>query len=124
MIYHILTETKWNTVKTGLTYQPTSLAVEGYIHCSFEDQILKIANAYYKNQSNIVILCINEKRIDSEIKLENLFNMDENYPHVYGELPINAVQGVVKLELDSNGNFITPDLTLLSSLVVEQGEWT
>lgn len=124
MIYHIITKEKWEKVKKNVFYKPNSLKREGYIHCSFEDQVIKVANTFYKGQENLVILCIDEDKVRSILKVEDLFNLSENYPHIYGELPINSIEKVVPLKLSGTGDFIKPNLTSVSSLRVEQGEWT
>lgn len=124
MIYHIISKEKWNQLKNKSYYSPNSLSREGYIHCSYAEQLLKVAQTFYKGQRNLVVLCINESKISNLLKSEDLFNLKENYPHVYGELPVSCIEKIVELLIDSNGDFIKPNLDPLSSLVVKQKEWT
>lgn len=124
MIFNLIKKEQWDICKKQKLYQPKSIEREGYIHCSFEDQILKVAETFYKEQKNLLILCINEKKIDCEVKIEDLFNLNEKYPHVYGSLPIRSIEKVVELNIDSDGNFIKPDLKSINSFLVKQREWT
>ncbi len=124
MIYHIITKEKWNINKNKAYYTPNSLIREKYIHCSYEDQILKVAETFHRGQVNLLVLCINESKLGSMFKSEDLFNLNEKYPHVYGELPIKSIEKVVELNISGTGEFIKPNLDPISSLVVEQGEWT
>lgn len=124
MIYHLIEKEQWELCCKNSSYKPNSVDREGYIHCSFEEQIMKVANTFYKNQKNLLILCINEKKLTSSLKVEDLFNLNEAYPHIYGELPIKSIVKVISIEVDSNGEFIKPNLEILSSLVVKQKEWT
>lgn len=105
-------------------YNSGSLEREGFIHCSFEDQVLKVANTLHKGQDDLVILCINRSKVADILRIEDLFNIKEEYPHLYGKLPVNAVMKAVPLELDSEGEFILPNLDPVSSLNVEIKEWT
>lgn len=124
MIYHIINKDRWNEVKTLKTYRPNSLDRDGYIHCSYENQVLKVADTFLRGQKDLLILCINEKDLGDCFKSEDLFNLQEVYPHIYGELPINAVERVIKLEVSDRGDFIKPDFNPLSSLTVKLDEWT
>ncbi len=124
MIYHIIKKEKWDSFQREKVYAPSSIEREGYIHCSFENQLLKVAETYHKGQFGLLVLCINEDSIKEFLKIEDLFNMNEKYPHIYSELPINAVDIVAELKLDKMGDFILPDLNSKSLLFVEYKDWT
>ena len=119
-----MTEDNWLSIKSHVFYRPHSFERDGYIHCSFEDQVIKVAETLYRGREDLVILCINENRVQSILKVEDLFNLNEEYPHLYGELPINSIERVVPLNVLPNGDFEKPNLTSISSLEVKQGEWT
>lgn len=124
MIYHLVKESTWDTFKHKVHYSTHSLSREGFIHCSYRDQLLKVANTLYRGSNDLLVLCINEDKVEHILKVEDLYKLDENYPHLYGELPINAVEKVVKIELLKDGTFKEPNLNPLSSLEVEEKEWT
>lgn len=124
MIFHIVTEDNWNINKHKVLYKTHSLDREGFIHCSFENQLLKVANTLYRGSEDMLVLCINEDKVKHILKVEDLYKLNEDYPHLYGELPVNAVEKVVKLELLKDGTFKKPDLSPLSSLEVPLQEWT
>lgn len=124
MIYHIVQKDKWELFKSKAFYKTNSLTREGYIHCSFENQVLKVANTFHKGQKDLLVLCIDDKKIKNIVRVEDLFNLNENYPHVYDELPKNAIEKVVELKVSDTGDFIKPNLSSLSSILVEEKEWT
>ncbi|MBN2616766.1 MAG: DUF952 domain-containing protein [Spirochaetales bacterium] len=124
MIYHLVNKSKWSKFKLAAFYTTNSLEREGYIHCSFEHQILKVANMFHHGETDLLILCIDSKKIESILKVEDLFGLNENYPHIYGQLPINAIEKVLEFKVDSNGYFILPDLNPISELTVKHKEWT
>lgn len=124
MIYHLVKESSWQDFKNKVYYSSNSLDREGFIHCSYKDQLIKVANTLYRGSKDLIVLCINEEKVEHILKVEDLYNLNENYPHLYGELPINAVEKVVKIEMLKDGTFKEPNLVPLSSLTVEEREWT
>lgn len=124
MIYHIISKEKWASHKDNTYYFTSSIEREGYIHCSFDTQIMKVADTFYKSEKDLLILCINENKLDVEYKTEDLFNLNEKYPHVYGGIIIKSIEKIVELTLDKEGDFIKPNLDPISSLFVKQKEWT
>jgi len=124
MIFHIVTEENWFQEKSHAFYRPNSLARDNYIHCSFEDQILRVAETLYRGREDILLLCIDETKLEKILRVEDLFNLNEKYPHLYGSLPTNTIEKVVKLEINKKGDFVKPNLKSISSLKVKHGEWT
>ncbi len=105
MIYHITTQNDWSkALKTG-EYQADSLKNEGFIHCSTIDQVLTIANAFYKDVEGVIIIEIDENEINSEIKYENLEGGSELFPHIYGIIPVKSVTRIIGGKIDHEGNY-------------------
>ena len=61
MIYHITKRAAWEQSLTKGHYSASSLDSEGFIHCSTRDQVLGVAQDLFRGQSDLVLLCINEK---------------------------------------------------------------
>ena len=68
-VFHIISKDEWNKVKNAGVYTPASLKTDGFIHCSKADQILTVANSFYKNSHNLILLRINTKKLNSELKI-------------------------------------------------------
>lgn len=89
MIFHIAIKTDWeNAEKTG-EYVAPSFNEEGFIHLSRIDQVVPVANAFYKGNTNLVLLEIDPKKINHALKYETV--NDEVYPHLYSKLSVDAV---------------------------------
>lgn len=84
-IYHIVLPEKWLAFDTEL-YRHESLDSEGFIHCSFQDQLDGVIGRYYSGIDRLVILKIDPEKLMSRVVNEPSTN-DEIYPHIYG--PIN-----------------------------------
>jgi uncharacterized protein (DUF952 family) len=106
-ILHITPSDRWETAKNLGTYQSETLASEGFIHCSTLTQVMGSANRFFQQQQNLVILEIDVDRVKSEIRYEGT-DPNNLFPHIYGELNIDAVIRVIDLESDSSGSFIMP----------------
>jgi uncharacterized protein (DUF952 family) len=89
-IYHIALPEIWEKFKGRPSYQPPSLAAEGFIHCSYEGQIDKVLQRYFKGIERVLILKIDTAKLLAKLVEEPSTN-DEVFPHIYGRLNHNAV---------------------------------
>lgn len=96
-IYHIVLPDVWADFR-GSDYEAESLAAEGFIHCSFEDQLDAVLKRYYDGRDEIVILEIDATKLDSKLVVEPSTG-GENYPHVYGTINRDAIVGTEKRKL-------------------------
>jgi uncharacterized protein (DUF952 family) len=90
IVYHIVLPDAWREF-TGDLYRAASLDNEGFIHCSFADQLEAVINRYYAGASLIIVLEIDTDKLMSRLVNEPSTNNDI-YPHIYG--PIN--RGAIK----------------------------
>ena len=107
IIFHITTREKWEKSKLEGVYNHDTFESQDFIHCSTSQQVVKVANALYRAQRELVLLCIDTVRIQSEIKYERT-ESEELFPHIYGPLNINAVVKVIDFEPTKNGKFVLP----------------
>ena len=91
LIYHLITQSDWDKVKTKEFYSPASLAKEGFIHASTKEQILPTANRIFKGRKDLLILTIDTDKVVSKIIYEYSPGSGEKHPHIYGPLSIDAV---------------------------------
>jgi uncharacterized protein (DUF952 family) len=122
IIYHITHEDFWKTAQASGVYLTDSLAKEGFIHCSTQPQILNTARRYYPGQKDLVLLCINPQKVLSEIRYENLLGGIDQFPHVYGNINLDAIIRVVQFPPSERGDFQFPEslLDLLDKSVLNQ----
>ena len=106
-ILHITQSQAWGTAKNLGAYQGNTLATEGFIHCSTVSQVIGSANRFFKSQSDLVILLIDVDRVKAEIRYEGA-DPTNLFPHIYGDLNIDAVIEAIDLEADANGSFVLP----------------
>jgi uncharacterized protein (DUF952 family) len=92
LIYHIVLPEDWRLFDTGL-YRAKSLETEGFIHCSFADQLDGVIKRYYKGVKKLVIIEIDSDKLMSRVLKEPSTN-NEIYPHVYGPVNRDAIVAV------------------------------
>ncbi len=109
IIHHITTVDRWENCLAEGTYAPEMFTVDGFIHCSKQDQVIQVANTRFRGENNLVLLCIDTERVLAKIVYENLEGGAELFPHIYGKLNNDAVAQVVKFQPGANGYFALPD---------------
>lgn len=105
-IYHITSQTSWSAAQEAGAYTADSLASQGFIHCSKDDQVLRVANAFYRGQTGLVLLEIDLSALRPEVRWEpGMDKANELFPHLYGPLNLDAVVRVLEFPLDADGQF-------------------
>jgi uncharacterized protein (DUF952 family) len=97
MIYHVITGAMWNQALSQGYYEPPSLHTEGFIHTSTETQVKAVLERYYQGQQNLLLLHIDEHKLDAELKYELAPSVNEMFPHIFGKLNLDAVVQVTLL---------------------------
>ena len=94
-ILHIALPDDWSAARAGGEYRVSTRGVslddEGFIHCSHPNQIETVANRFFGDLSELVLLHIEPEFLEAEIREEPAANGGELFPHVYGPIPTAAV---------------------------------
>lgn len=116
-IYHITTQDEWTSAQSTGAYRAPSLQSEGFIHCSTVEQIVTVANAFYREIPALILLCVETEKLDCDVKWEAPVHPDgrpvedttERFPHVYGMIPCVAVEEVLPMPKNQEGLYTLPD---------------
>lgn len=109
MIYHIATLEDWKEAIVNGLYFCESLEIEGFIHCSTEQQVVSTANRYYSGRTDLILLLISEDELSAALKYESpSYPSTEKYPHIYGPLELPAIKQACPFQPDTNGVFSFP----------------
>jgi uncharacterized protein (DUF952 family) len=97
MIYHVVTKEKWQqSLKDGF-YEADSLATEGFIHASKENQVTGVLERYYHGQADMLLLHIAESKLVPVLRYELATSINEEFPHIFGRLNLDAVINISEL---------------------------
>jgi uncharacterized protein (DUF952 family) len=108
LIFHITHRPDWEKALLDGAYTAPSLAGQGFIHCSYAHQVVRVANNYYSGQSNLVILVVDSKSLTSPVKVEKAVDVEDDYPHIYGSINLKAVVKVVDFPPSRDFTFQLP----------------
>lgn len=103
-IYHLALVDEWEAARAaGEPYRRSSVGVsleeEGFVHCSFREQLPATAQRFYTGRDDVVVLVLDTDRLTSPLVIEPpVGSADpdaEEFPHVYGPLDLAAVVAVL-----------------------------
>lgn len=107
MILHITQQRDWEAAQKAGVYRGDTLASEGFIHCSTSQQVVTVANTFYRGQAGLVLLRIDPALVAPEIRWEE-GAPGQRFPHIYGPLNLDAVVAVIDFPPQPDGTFVLP----------------
>jgi uncharacterized protein (DUF952 family) len=107
-IYYIARQHEFEEAQAIGHITPPSFNEEGFVHCSFVHQTIRVANTYFHGQSDLLILEIDRTKLAAPVIEENLSGGADLYPHIYGILNLSAIQAVFPLPCAKDGGFELP----------------
>ena len=96
-IYHVVLPDVWDNFH-GALYETDSLDTEGFIHCSFDEQLDGVLQRYYSSVPRVKILEIDATKLDSKLVVEPSTG-GESYPHICGPINREAIVAVEERKL-------------------------
>lgn len=96
-LFHAALPGDWDAAQAAGLYEMSTrgrtLAEEGFIHASYENQVERVVNSFYADLHDLVLLEIDRERLDVEVVDESPTGNpgDESFPHLYGPLAAGAV---------------------------------
>ncbi|WP_054955330.1 DUF952 domain-containing protein [Paenibacillus dakarensis] len=110
MIMHIMKYTAMKQILLDGVYTPSSLEKEGFIHCSTPEQLLGVANSLYKGETGLMLMLIDENKVEADIVYEDLYDTGKLFPHIYGPINFDAVIRMVEFTPTGvDGSFKMPE---------------
>lgn len=107
-ITHFTWKSHWEAALKKGAYLPHDFDKDGFMHCSTMEQVVETANRYAAGDTNIVLLVIDPNLLLSPLKYEARPSTGEMYPHIYGELNLDAVIEVHDFPWSDKGTFVLP----------------
>lgn len=102
-IYHLTPRRVWED-NPDQPYRPESLDREGFIHCSFAEQVAASANRFYADAAELLLLHIDADRLSSPLR-EEASSTGEIFPHIHGPLNRDVVAAVEVLSRGPDGRW-------------------
>ncbi|KMO78286.1 DUF952 domain-containing protein [Mycolicibacterium chlorophenolicum] len=107
-LVHLCGAEEWATAQRRGVHSPPSLTEVGFVHLSTPQQVHLPANRLYAGRTDLVLLRIDGARLTSPVRWEPGVPGDPDgmvFPHLFGELPVEAVIRVTPYLPDADGAF-------------------
>lgn len=113
IIYKILKKHEWqDALKAGIYKGSSDDMRDGFIHFSTADQMVATAGKFFKGQDDLVLVAIDEGKLDKTTFKYEGSSQDNLYPHLYGHLDVKAAVKTWDLPLDHKGLHMFPVINL------------
>jgi glutathione S-transferase len=97
-LFHLAVREEWERADGELSYAPDAFAREGFIHCSYRDQLGGVYDRYYSGRDDLVVLELDRARLeardDAPRIVEEPSRTGEMFPHVRGRLALDLIRTV------------------------------
>jgi uncharacterized protein (DUF952 family) len=104
-LFHIVARSDWRAAVVAGEYRAASLQSEGFIHCSFAEQVAATANARYRDARDLCVVEFDPAGLSAPVRVEDSYGSGTAYPHVYGPIPVAAATAVHDLPRDRDGAY-------------------
>lgn len=108
LAYKIETRSAWAQAQGAGVYTGSALDVaDGFIHLSARDQVRTTLSLWFKDQPDLILATIDLSQLGDTVVWEASRD-GALFPHVYGPIPMSAVQGMIDLPLLADGGHALP----------------
>ena len=109
-IYHVCRRTDWDVAKEAGSYEGSADDQrDGFIHFSTGEQLEASVQKHRAGQLGLVLLTVSTDKLGHDLRWEESRG-GQLFPHLYGELPIEAVVKEQDLPLGPDGTHHFPEL--------------
>ena len=108
-IFHMCRADEWdNALKSGRYPGSSQDRADGFIHFSTAEHVRESAARHRAGQEGLLLLTVDAAALGDALRWEEARG-GILFPHLYGELPVDAVTRADPLPLGGNGRHIFPD---------------
>ena len=109
-IYKICPQALWREAEGDGWWRgaPVDLR-DGYIHFSTAAQLAETAARHFAGQADLLLIAVDADRLGPALVWE-VSRGGDRFPHLYGELPLTAVERVMPMPLGDDGRHRLPEL--------------
>ena len=108
IIYHMCRRDEWQAAEAAGVYRGSSQdAADRFIHFSTATQVAAAAAKHRAGQRDLVLVAVDATMLGRSLRWEPARD-GALFPHLYGPLPLEAVQWVEALPLGADGQHVFP----------------
>jgi lincosamide nucleotidyltransferase A/C/D/E len=91
LLVHLAREPAWRAATSDGALRSPSLAEEGFIHLCRPQEAVMVANLVFRNMDDLLVVAIDSRRLDAEVRLDAERPGGFARPHLHGTLNLGAV---------------------------------
>ena len=108
LIFKICPNAEWKAAEAAGIYRGSNKDREdGFLHFSTAEQLIGTLSRYYADANDLVLVAVDATALGSALKYEPSRD-GQLFPHLYGDLPLAAVQWVHPIARGPQGRFVLP----------------
>jgi len=109
-IYKIVPRELWQEARTAGPFKGASIDLkDGYIHFSTAAQAIETARLHFTGQADLLLIAVDATLFGEALKWEASRGGDL-FPHLYADLPLDAVLWEKPLALGDDGLHVFPNM--------------
>jgi uncharacterized protein (DUF952 family) len=102
-LFHIIGSEVWAALGPSDHYRPGSLAVEGFVHLSYADQVIGTADRFYRDLADPVVVEFDRAALGAKVIDEDSYGSGQRFPHLYAPVPVAAAVAIHPLSRGADG---------------------
>ena len=116
LVYKICPRDLWATAQAQgrFTGAPVD-AADGFIHFSTASQAAETAARHFSGQRDLLLVAVDAEALGAALRFEPSRGGDL-FPHLYGDLPLDAVRAVHALPVGTDGRHLFPEDVVLENV--------
>ena len=108
-IYKIVIVDEWRKAEEAGFFDGSAIDVrDGFIHFSAAHQVRGTAERYFRGQKGLLLVAVDTAALGGALKWEKSRG-GEDFPHLYGALPMSAIVSTTPMTLGSDEQHLFPD---------------
>ncbi|MEZ5292867.1 MAG: DUF952 domain-containing protein [Vicinamibacterales bacterium] len=109
LIYKLVSAGEWRQAEAARRFTGSAVDVaDGFIHFSTAAQVSETAARHFAGVPDLVLVAVSPSALGPALRWEPSRG-GALFPHLYGDLPLDAVRGVTRLPLGPDGRHAFPD---------------
>jgi uncharacterized protein (DUF952 family) len=106
-VFKILDTGEWKAAQDAGVYSGSAVdRKDGFIHLSTSAQLAPTLTKHFSKADNLSLVSIDSDALADALKWET--SGDDTYPHLYGDLPMSAVNWSAPMPKRPGGVFVLP----------------
>ncbi len=111
VIFKIATVADWHEAERAGRFEGSAHdKSDGFIHFSTGPQLAETLRLYYAGQDGLLLIAVDDAQFGAALRWEHAPSRGEDFPHLFGTLPLSAVLWSRPIARDAEGTAILSDL--------------